>query len=249
MFRHLLFVCLLIFSALTTFSQCIDRGKIDGSEDGLFFDYGYLCPSYSFAFNGDTSKNWNIHYDDIDIRQAPPKVLKFKSRVDRAIKEFAGSKFYQNLKFEDVSVCYPERLKLFNDSGAQVSLAHFKSKYTYFYSFEPDTTTGYSIAVAVDQSGKIITPFIFPSKRFYKPVDKSFTYCKLIAIARKAQKNIDPIDKISFEYDKKKKKFYWLVSQALVNDHEGANQVNVVYIDAADLKKVTSAKSTVFVSY
>lgn len=249
MFRYLLFVSLLIFSALTTFSQCLDRGKIDWSEDGLFFDYGYLTPSYSFAFKGDTSKKWNTQFEAIDIRQAPANALKFKIKVDKAIKEFAGNKFYQNLKFNDVSVCYPERLKLFIDSGAQVSLKHYKTKYTYSYTFEPDSLTGYNIIVAVDRFGKIITPFIFPSKRFYKPIDRSFTYCKLIQIARKAQKNLDSIDRVTFEYNKKTKKFYWLISQALVNEHEGANDVNVVYIDAADLKKVRVVKSKVFVTY
>jgi hypothetical protein len=248
-FRCVITVLVLIFLATAAFSQCIDRQKIDWSEDGLFFDYGYLTPSYSFAFKGDTSKQWNIQFANIDIRQAPANALKFKSKVDRAIKVFAGSEFFQNLKFDEVSVCFPERLKLFTDSGAQVSLEHFKSKYTYSYSFEPDSITGYNIVVAVNRFGKIITPFIFPSKRFYKPIDKSFTYCKLIEIARKAQKNIDPIDKISFEYDKKKKRFYWFISQALVNEHEGANYVNVVYIDAADLKKVTTERSTMFVVY
>ncbi len=240
---------LLNLTTLTASSQCIERKNIGWSEDRLFLDYGFLCPSYNFALKGDTSKNWNTHFANIDIRLAPPEVLKFKSKVDRAIKKFAGSKFCQNLEFESVQVCYPEQLKLFRDNGADVSLENFKSRYTFSYSFQPDTITGYNITVAVSKYGKIITPFIFPSEHFYKPIDKSFTYCKLIEIAKKAQKNIDSVGNISFEYDKKKMKFYWHISQALVNEHEGANDIYVVDIDAADLKKITTYKSQVFVTF
>ena len=249
--RKLLLVVLLsITYAPSAFAQCIDRKKIDWSEDGLFYNYGYLCPAYFFSYGGDTSKKWNIGFANIDIRQAPPNALKFKEKVDQTIKNHAGGIFFRNLKFNNVEVCYPEKLKAFKDSGAVLAtLAHYKCRYTYSYSFEPDSLTGYNICVGVTSSGQIITPLIFPSKRFYKPINNLFTYCHLIEIARKAQKNIDPIDKISFNYDKKKKIFYWLISQALVNEHEGGNDINEVFIDAADFSKVRAVKSTVYVMF
>ena len=226
--RKLLIVVLLSI-AYTSFvsAQCIDRKKISWSEDGLFYNYGYLCPAYFFSFGGDTSKKWNIGFENVDIRQAPVNVLKFKKKVDQAIKNYAGGNFFKNLKFTNVEVCYPERLKFFKDSGAVLAtLAHYKCRYSYNYSFEPDSLTGYNICIGVTSSGQIVTPFIFPSKRSYKPIINSFTYCQLIGIAKQIQKNIEPIDKISFNYDKKKKLFYWLISQEIVGVHEGSNNIN-----------------------
>ena len=248
--KLLIIVSLSITYASFAFSQCIDRTKIDWSRDGLFYDYGYLCPAYFFSFGGDTSKKWNIGFENIDIRQEPANVLKFKQKVDKTIKNYSGENFFRNLKFNNVEVCYPERLKFFKDSGAVLAtLAHYKCPYTYSYSFQPDTLTGYNICVGVTSSGQITTPLIFPSKHYYKPINKSFTYCTLIEIARKVQKNIDPIDKISFDYDRKKKIFYWRISQAVVNIHEGSNKINEVIIDAADFNKVRTIKSTVYVIF
>lgn len=249
-YKLLIVVLLLDIYVSSAHAQCIDRKKINWSRDGLFYNYGYLCPAYFFSFDGDTSKKWNTGFENIDIRQAPANVLKFKQKVDRTIKNYAGENFFRNLKFSNVEVCYPERLKFFKDEGAVLAtLAHYKCRYTYNYSFKPDTLTGYNICIGVTSSGQIITPFIFPSRRFYKPINKSFTYCQLIEIARKAQKNIDPIDYISFNYDGKKKIFYWLISQKLVNEHEGRNDINQVIIDAADFRKVSTVKFPAFVVY
>lgn len=247
-----LLIGVLLSIAYTSFvsAQCIDRKKISWSEDGLFYNYGYLCPAYFFSFGGDTSKKWNIGFENVDIRQAPVNVLKFKKKVDQAIKNYAGGNFFKNLKFTNVEVCYPERLKFFKDSGAVLTtLAHYKCRYTYNYSFEPDSLTGYNICIGVTSSGQIVTPFIFPSKRSYKPIINSFTYCQLIGIAKQIQKNIEPIDKISFNYDKKKKLFYWLIAQEIVGVHKGSNNINEVLIDASDFSKVRKIKSAVFVSF
>jgi hypothetical protein len=231
------------------YSQCIDRKKITWGGDYGNYNYSYLCPEYFFSYGGDTAKNWNIHNNNIDINQAPPNALKFKHNIELIIKKHAGNDFYKNLKFYNVSVVYPKRLKLFIDSGAQVSLKHYHAKYFYCYGFEPDTLTAYLIGIAVNKKGKIVYHSSFPSKAYYKTIDKKFTYCQLIEIARKAQKNIDPIDEIKFEYDEDTKRFYWNISQALVNPHEGINYINQVMIDAADLGKVSTVKSSVSVNF
>lgn len=218
--RKLLLVVLLsITYAPSAFAQCIDRKKIDWSEDGLFYNYGYLCPAYFFSYGGDTSKKWNIGFANIDIRQAPPNALKFKEKVDQTIKNYAGGIFFRNLKFNNVEVCYPEKLKAFKDSGAVLAtLAHYKCRYTYNYSFEPDSLTGYNICVGVTSSGQIITPLIFPSKRFYKPINNLFTYCHLIEIARKAQKTLTLSIRSALIMIRKRKYFiglfpkHWLMS-------------------------------------
>jgi hypothetical protein len=231
-------------------AQCIDRKKIDWSNDGLFYDYGYLCPAYFFSFNGDTAKKWNTRFENINIGQAPGNVLRFKHTVDQAITKHAGVEFFKNLKFNNAEVCYPGRLKLFKDSGMTLAtLAHYKCRYVYNYSLDADSVTGYNINVGVTSYGKIVTPLIIPSKRNYKPIIKTFTYCQLIEIAKKAQKNIIPVDRISFKYDKKKQQFYWLISEEIVSPHEGRNDINVVYIDASDFNRVTAVKSSVLVAF
>ena len=123
------------------------------------------------------------------------------------------------------------------------------AKYFFYYEFKPDTIATFHIGIALDNSGKIISKFNFPSKDTYKTVDTSYSYCKLVDIARKVQPNIDPIKQISIEYDKKLKKFYWLILQDIVNSKQGINYFNQVYIDAADLSKATTSKGSVSIIY
>ncbi|MDB5152468.1 MAG: hypothetical protein JWR54_1219 [Mucilaginibacter sp.] len=164
---------MVVASFSTAFSQCIDKQKIRWGGDYGNYEYSYLCPAYFFAYGGDTSKVWNIHNNNIDIRQAPTNALKFKVKVEQEIKRYAGERFFKNLKFYNVSVVYPDRLKLFLDSGAQVSFKHYKAKYFYCYGFEPDTITAYLVGVAVNSAGKIIYRSNIPSKYNYKAIDKS----------------------------------------------------------------------------
>lgn len=172
-FSFLLGNLMVVASFSTAFSQCIDKQKIRWGGDYGNYEYSYLCPAYFFAYGGDTSKVWNIHNNNIDIRQAPTNALKFKVKVEQEIKRYAGERFFKNLKFYNVSVVYPDRLKLFLDSGAQVSFKHYKAKYFYCYGFEPDTITAYLVGVAVNSAGKIIYRSNIPSKYNYKAIDKS----------------------------------------------------------------------------
>jgi hypothetical protein len=243
-------VLLTIFIQYTAYAQCIDKEKIQYGGDYGHTKYIHLCPTYSFAFGGDTTKSWNILGNPISIQQAPANVLKYKRKVDDAIKAYAGNRFCSDLHFQSVDVVYPERLQAFKDSGRwEVTLKHYKAKYLYYYEFEPDTASSYLIGVAVSKDGRIISPFNFPSKKEYKPIDKAFTYCKLIDIATKVQKHIDPIESIKFEYDTKRKRFYWRISQEVVNSHEGLNHLNQVFIDAADLTKTRNFTSHVSIIY
>lgn len=235
---------LIVFTLIrmSVLSQCIGREKIVFGGDYNFVDYIFHCPTYSFAINGDTSKNWNILNDPIELKQAPAKALKYRRFVEVAIKKYSGAAFFADLKFIDVEVVFPDKFSAFS-GRSDVSQRYCKARYFYHYQFTPDTIAKYLIGIAVDDRGKIISPFTFPSRKYYRPVDKSFTYCKLIEIARKNQSKIDPIEDIKLDYDKKDKKFYWLISQAIVNVHEGRNDVNLVYIDASDLSKVKTVKS------
>lgn len=246
------FIGLLILFYVQTFAvaQCNDKPKIEFGGDFGFVDYMFNCPSYSFAYNGDTSKNWGVLNNHIDIRQAPTKVLLYKKMVEKTIKSYAGSRFFSDLKFYDVDVNYPEKFQAFKDSGRTNMLhKHSKAKYFYYYRFGPNDTASYLIGVAVNKNGKIISPFKFPSKKYYRPIDTAFTYCELIEIARRVEKDIDPIEDIRLEYNAEHKGFYWLISRRVINPTEGRNNIHQVIIDAADLRRARTVESHVFVQF
>ncbi len=250
-----LLLCMSVTNAQTVIdstynSKCIGTDKIKWGGGYGDTEYIWNCPTYSFAYGGDTSKNWNALNNAIDIKQAPQKVIELKNKIDHIIRAYAGSSFYALVEFISVDVVYPDRLQALTDSGRTgLTLEHCKAKYLFNYQFGPDTAKTYIFSVAVNKYGKIISPFPFPPKRYYKPVDKTFTYCRLIAIARKVQKKIDPIDEISLQYNKKSKRFYWLVAQAIPDDHEGLVHNNEVMIDAADLSKVKKTQGEADVIY
>ncbi|MEN0052649.1 MAG: hypothetical protein AAGC65_03230 [Mucilaginibacter sp.] len=230
--------------SVLAYSQCIDRGKIKYGGNYYSTDYIRLCPTYAFATNGDTSKNWNVLTDPIDIKQAPAKALAYKRNVDIAILKYSGDKFYSKLNFHSLEVVYPQRLNWFKKQGRQdVTLKYYKAKYFFFYQFKPDSIASFLIGIAVNKEGKIISPFVFPSKKNYAPIDTSFTYCKLLEIARSKQRDIDPVQELSLEFDTKSQRFLWLISQSVVDTKEGDNFFNQVMIDAADLSKVQTAKT------
>jgi hypothetical protein len=249
--KYFLFCLLILLSVqVSAFAQCNDKPKIEFGGDFGFVDYMFNCPSYSFAYNGDTSKNWGVLNNHIDIRQAPTKVLVYKKMVEKTIKSYAGDKFFSDLKFYDVDVNYPEKFQAFKDSGRTDMLHKYsKAKYFYYYRFGPNDTASYLIGVAVNKNGKIISPFTFPSKKYYRPIDKAFTYCKLIDIARKTQKDIDPIEDIRLEYDSQHGRFYWLISRKLVNETEGTNYIHQVEINAANLADAKAVESQVLVQF
>jgi len=231
-------------------SQCLDREKISYGGDWGFVDFIHRCPTYSFTYGGDTSRNWNTLTDPIDIMRAPPEVLRFKKIVDNKIRNFAGDIFFSKVIFNSVEVVYSDRLKTFVDSGRQdVTLKYCKAKYFFYYEFKPDKVATYHIGIALGKSGNIINRFNFPTKDDYKIIDTTFTYCKLLEIARKAQPNIDPIKEITLEYNSKTKRFYWLLSQDLSNEKEGVNYFNQVSIDASDLTKASISKGRLTIIY
>jgi len=247
--KYFLFIIFFLISYRMT-AQCIDKEKVTYGGDWGYTDFIHRCPTYNFSFGGDTSKQWNTLNDPIDIMQAPKEVLTFKREVESKIKDYAGEKFFSKVKFNSVEAVYPEQLQVFADSGRQdVTLEFCKAKYFFYYEFKPDTIATYHIGVALDTSGKIISKFNFPSKEDYKPIDTTFTYCELINIARKTQYKIDPIEEISFEFNNKTNRFYWLITQEIVNQKEGLNYYNQVVIDASDLTKTKKLKGTVSIVY
>lgn len=107
----------------------------------------------------------------------------------------------------------------------------------------------YHIGVAVNKKGKIISPFSFPSKSEYVPIDTTFSYCKLIDIARQVKKDLEPIKEVSFEFDSKTKRFYWLIIEKIKNEKEGLNYISQVMIDASALTETKLIKAKAYVDY
>jgi hypothetical protein len=245
-----LFIFIFILgSNKSIFSQCIDKEKIKYGGDWAGTEYIHLCPTYSFAFGGDTSTRWNV-LDPVDISLAPKTLMPIKHKVEMAIKKFAGNEFYSKIKFYEVEIVFENKLKALLDSGMEgISMKNCKAKYYFSYYFTPDSLTSYHIGIAVNKSEAIISPFLFPSKREYLPIDKTFSYCKILEIARKVQKDIDPIEEIQFQFDSKSKRFYWLVIEQIKNQKEGLNYLNEVEIDAADLTKTKLIKAKVEIVY
>ena len=248
--RNIITVLFIFLTHLTTFAQCIEKEKITYGGDWGFVDFIHLCPTYNFSVNGDTSKTWNVLADPIDIKQAPPEVLLYKQKVEKTIKEYSGTDFFSKIKFNSVEVVYSDKLKHFKNSGRQdVTLKYCKAKYFFYYEFKPDTLSTYHIGIALDEKGNIISKFNFPSRSNYIPIDEKFDYCKLLDIGRKVQPKIDPIEDIKLEFDTETNRFYWLLTQEIVDSKEGINYFNQVKIDASDLnitKNITGSARIIY---
>lgn len=248
--RFLFLLVLLVLFDSNSFCQCINNVivKYGGEYDSYKYIFG--CPSYTFAIHGDTSKNWGVLNDPIDIKQAPAKALVFKRSVENAVRKYAGESFFSNIKFIDVQVVFPDSLNEFK-GRSDVTKTKCLATYFYHYQFKPDSVAFYLIGIAVDSNGKILSRFEFPSKKDYKPINRRFSYCTLIETAKRIQKGIDPIQEIQFNYNQQTKSFYWLISRGLVTKetHEGVNYIKQVVIDAADLSKAKAVTGEANIIY
>jgi len=247
---HKLFLFLyFLVRQINSFSQCIDKEKITYGGD---WRSGYVdvCPTYEFAFGGDTSKNWNVLDDPIDIAQVAKVVMPVKNYVEQKIKSYAGETYFSRVRFNSVEIAYPEDIKKFIDSGRQDDFKKTcAAKYYFYYDFMPDSLMHYHMGIAADANGKIISPFEFPSKAEYKPIDTKYSYCKLVDIARKVKIDLEPIKEIQFQYDDKDNRFYWLIIQEIKNEKEGLNYFYEVEIDAANLAKTKLIKAESYIEY
>jgi hypothetical protein len=218
------------------FCQCIDQLKIGFGGHWEQADYQFKCPVYNFSYNGDSSKQWSPS-TTIDIKQIGKEFWPIKASLEKKIKNYAGDRFFSRLKFCSVNDVYPERMGQYKkDGNTWVTMKYCKAKYYFFYHFVVDSAVCYNVGFAVNKNGDILSKFNFPTKKQYAAIDEKFNICKAIETARKVNKKIDPISKIVVDYDEKSHRFYWLLSQAILDLKEGENDVNQVYIDAADPK-------------
>ena len=244
----LLLTSMLALTCTVGFSQCIAEEKMRYGGDFGVFNYTYFCPTYGFSYTGETSKTWSI-LNPIDIRQAENNVLSTKAAIEREIISYAGSNFFSQMKFSSVSVVYLDSIAKFKGRGPSVDMKMCKGRYFYYYYFQAEPKMAYCIGVAVDEQGKILSPFNFPSKHDYQPIDTTLTVCKVLELARKFNKKLGPIKEVTFEYNPSSKRFYWLVSEKIARIHSGLNTYNQVVIDAAEPKRIKAQTAQSMVSF
>jgi hypothetical protein len=234
----------------TTAAPCIDPEKITYGGDWDYTAYIRQCPMYQFAYGGTESTEWGVLNDPVSMSQAPPIVLQLKRMVEDSIRSYAGTNFFQQLHFNAVEMVVPEQLSHFKKAGRQdVTLTYCKARYFFYYEFKPDSLATYHYGVAINEYNKIISPFKFPKASEYQPIDQRFSYCQLLRIAEQIQPDIEPVNTITMEYDQQEKRFYWVVSQEIVNQRAGVNYYNQVLIDAADLTKTKKKQGQARIVY
>jgi hypothetical protein len=235
------FIVILVLTTSVGYSQCIDADKVTYGGDYDSFHYTYFCPTYQFSFEGDTAKVWNI-LDPIDIKKVAETILPIKEKVENQIIGYAGVDFFSKMKFSSVDIVYPDSVSKFENKYPRVAMEKCKSKYYFYYTFHPDSLATYNIGLATDEKGNIVSKYNFPSKQDYKLIDPSLTLCKVIRIAKNLNKDILPIKEVKFDFDTKEKRFYWVVSQEILNIKEGINEFNQVVIDASEPRRAKSQK-------
>jgi hypothetical protein len=238
-----------LFFSLNVHSQCIEKNKISYGGDFDNYKYTYFCPTYKFAFGGDTSKTWNNLNDHIDINQIASQIFPIKKKVEKQILKYAGQDFLQDLKFLSVQIVYPDSIEKFANRMPFCNLDSCRAKYFFNYNYSPIENANYHIGIAVNDNLEIVNKFIFPQKKDFKPIDKNLTICKLIDISKKFKEQIEPIDEIKFDYDSESKSFIWIIRQAIVNEKEGLNKINELIINASNSEMIEIKESGVIIIY
>lgn len=170
-------ICLILLFTLSLNmrSQCLGEEKLTYGGDWAGIDYIFRCPSYTFAFNGDTAKQWSILNDPIDIYQIKDYIFPIKANLESQILKFSGKEFFDDLTFVSVEVVYPDSIKKFSGRMPSVNMDECKTKYFFSYDFTPIKNVHYHIGIAVNEQGKILNKFNFPAKKHYKMIDKELT--------------------------------------------------------------------------
>jgi hypothetical protein len=234
---------LLLSISLNMRSQCAGEEKLTCGGDWAGIDYIFFCPTYTFAFNGDTSKQWNILNNKIDIYQIKNKIFPVKAKIEAQILNYSGKKFFNDLNFVSVDVVFPDSVEKFSNRVPSIIMDKCKAKYFFYYKFIPIENVHYNIGIAVSEQGEILNKFDFSAKKDYKMIDKKLTICDVLEIAKKYEEQIYPIESIKLHYNEKDKKFYWLVRQGLKEYTKGTHYLNELLIDASNRKHVEIKQS------
>lgn len=245
--KNTICLTLLFIVSLNIHSQCVDEEKLTYGGDWIGYDYIFFCPTYNFAFNGDTAKQWNIMLT-IDIYQIKDEIFPIKTNVESQILNFSGKEFFDDLNFISVEVVFLDSLENFSGRMPSVIPDKCRAKYFFYYKFIPIENVHYKIGIAVNEQGEILNKFDFPAKEDYKMIDKSITICDILEIAKEYKTQIEPIEDIKLDYNEKERMFYWIVTQGLKEEEkeEGIYPYNKLLIDASNRKQVKVVESDFF---
>lgn len=243
--KNTICLILLLILSFNAHSQCVGEEKLTYGGDWDFYQYIFFCPTYDFAFDGDTARQWSI-LNPIDINQIKDEIFPIKSKIESQILDFSGKEFFEDLNFVNVEVAFPDSIDKFSGRMPSVIMDSCRAKYFFYYKFIPIENVHYNIGIAVNEQGEILNSFNFPAKKDYKIIDKEMTICEILEITKKYKKQIEPIEDIKLHYNEKDKKFYWLVSQGIKERKEGIHYYNELLIDASNTKQVIVVKSDFF---
>ena len=129
-----LLLLIIILTTETAHSQCADSDKISISGEFGGHDYITFCPTYNFSFDGDTSKQWNILNDPIDINQVP-FLIEIKNRLESKIRDYTDDSFFSHLKFYSAEISYPDSISKYKDRRPECKMEKCKAKYFFYYYF------------------------------------------------------------------------------------------------------------------
>ncbi len=223
------FVC--FFFSLKVSAQCdIEKYQIGRKEtqyDVFFSRYISKSPMFVFAPNGDTSTKWNVLLKPISLNQMPDDLIKARKMVEDWIKENSGNWFFRDITFMIAGIACPEMVEYFRKNGGGNTVGNYSNpvKYWFTYQITVDSLSYLTPTVAIGHDGKIFRAIFFPKPDTYKHFKRPVDYCKLFAIAQKANKNSFPLKSIDLSFDESAKQYCWRVVQ-LVPHPDGASGVD-----------------------
>jgi len=229
------------YNTLISKNQCNHKTIYGGNFN--FVDYLFKCPIYNFSEKSDSISEWK-NLEPNYMGKLGNELYFLKEKIERIIEKHSGEDFSKDLEFSSVSVNYPDSIKKFK-GVAGIIKKKCKAKYFFYYYYTPIKNAKYEIGIPMNENGEIMIELDLPSKENFKPVSKLLDICEVIRLAKVYNKNIEPIEKIKFEYDKKNEMFYWIITQKgkrikRINGY--FNKSNIVKIDASNGKLIMKGK-------
>lgn len=244
--KIILMAVMMLLPVYTVFSQCkyYDNLKVGGNFNSS--EYIDHCPTYKFSVDAEKS-DVGYHYLDRPMSLAPENIGEVRSNLEKLLSEKIGKDLADKLVFKSVAISYYDSIAKFHARYPVVDMSKCKTKYFFFYDFEPVKDVKYCVGIALDDYQQIISELQFPEEEEKKILDPSLTVCKVVEIAKATGTPIEPIESVSFEFDENKKEFFWVVRQKIVNPQKGVNEYNQILIEARDAAQVVSYRRTVYI--
>ena len=238
-------VFLILLSISKINAQCLDESKVKlgGSyQSDLFID---PCPYYNYFVDAEESST-GYHYSNRPINLVPKEFEVIKKNLEDLLVNQVGEEMVSKLKFKGVSISVYDSIRKFSARYPVVDMSKCKTKYFFYYDFEPSKGVSYCLGIALDDYQQIISPLLLPETAEKIAIDYTLDLCKIYQIAKETETKFEPVDFVSFEFDPDKKEFFWVVRQKIINPKKGLNEYNQILIEARDATQVVSYRRTVY---